>query len=152
MPHLVSQALSLHHVLCCGCCRCMAMVGIVLQLHLLRGHGGCHCTVLCHGQGCCMVMVGVVVPCYVTVMMGVSCDVMSQSQLLHCMVVLWSQSLHCVWCHGHGHCTACGVIGIMGVTLHGVTGITLHLVSQSWSLHCVVLWLWWLSSCLMGLW
>ncbi len=61
-------------------------------------------------------------------------------------VVLWA--LHHVWCHRH--CTACGVVGVMGVTLCGVTGITPHLVLQSWLLCHVVLWLWWLSLRHMG--
>ncbi len=42
-------------------------------------------------------------------------------------VVLQSPSLCCVWCCGHCLCAAW--------------------VSQSWSSHHVVLWLWWLSSC-----
>jgi hypothetical protein len=48
------------------------MVGVVLQLHLLHGYGGCCHTVLYCGQGCCVVTVGVVAPCHVTVAMGVT--------------------------------------------------------------------------------
>jgi hypothetical protein len=50
----------------------MAMVGVVLQLHLLRGCGGCCHTVLYCDQGCCVVTVGVVALCHVTVTMGVT--------------------------------------------------------------------------------
>jgi hypothetical protein len=48
MPHVMSRVLSLcGHVLCHGCCRYVAMVGIVLRSHLLRGCGGCHHAVFC---------------------------------------------------------------------------------------------------------
>ena len=104
----------------------MAVVGIVLRSHLLRGRGGCRRAVLCCGWGCCVVTVGVVTPCCVVVVMGVSHNVMSQSRLLRCMVVSWSRSLHRMWCCGH--CTMCGV-----------TGIAPHVVSWvSWASHCVV--------------
>ncbi len=170
------QALSSRHILCCRCCHCVAVVGIVLWSCLLHGCSGCYCAVLCCGWGCCMVVVGVVMPCCVAVVMGVSCDMMSQLRLLRCMVVLWlwllhhmwcrrhcttcgvvgvalcvvSWVLHCMWCHGC--CTTCGVVGVTGITLRGVAGIALHLVLRSQSLCRMVLWLWWLSSCRMGLW
>ena len=84
---IMSKALLSCHAWCHECCHCMAVVGVMLQSHLLSGHGGCHHTMLCHGHGC-WVMVGVITLCCVTVRMGVSCYMMSQSQLLCCMVVL----------------------------------------------------------------
>ena len=47
VPHVMSQALSSHHILCHECCHCVAMVGVVLQLYLLCGCGECHCAVFC---------------------------------------------------------------------------------------------------------
>jgi len=52
-------------------------------------------------------MVGVVAPCCVVVAMGVSHHVVLQLQVSHHM-----------WCHGHH--TVYGVVGVMGITPHGV--------------------------------
>ncbi len=97
---MASKALSLCHAWCHGRCHCVAVVGVVLRSCLLHGHSGCHCAMLCCGCSC-WVVVGVIAPCCVAVAMGVSCHMVLQLQLLHCMVVPWLQSSHHVWCRGH---------------------------------------------------
>src|SRR6266851_1420730 len=86
---MVSKVLPSCHVWCCGCCHCVAVVGIVLWSRLLRGHSGCRHTVWCCGCGChtaCGV-VGVA-PCMVLWVLWVSHHVVLWSWwlLLHRMV------------------------------------------------------------------
>ena len=51
---------SSHRILCCGCCRCVATVGVVLRSRLLRHRGVCRRVASCRGRGCCVGVVGVV--------------------------------------------------------------------------------------------
>jgi len=96
-PRIVSKALLSHHTWYCRHYYCVAMVGIMLQLHLLYGHGGYCCAMLCYGHDGCVTPQGVAVA--VVVLHGG----VIVTGIAPCVV---SQASHHVWCHGcHGHHT-----------------------------------------------
>ena len=125
------------HVLCHGCCRCMAMVGTMLQLHLLCGHGVCRRTTFCVtgtvivwprwasccGCICCVAAVYVVVPHFV----------------LHGAVVAWPWWVSCC---GHVCCMAavCVImphIVLRVLSLHSCGGRHVAVAFVAW-LQCVL--------------
>jgi hypothetical protein len=73
VPRIMSRALSLRRVLCHGHYHCVAVVGVMLWLHLLRGCGGCCHAVFCvtgtviawlRWASCRMAAVGVTLRCH----------------------------------------------------------------------------------------
>jgi hypothetical protein len=109
-PHMVSKAVSSCHMWCRGQCRhatCDVMGGVVGGVVAWPWWVSSCC--MCRG-GCC----------HVAVMMGVSHHVVSQSWLLHCIVVSWLQSLHYMWCRSHSHCAmwCCGHGGCCHTAWH----------------------------------
>src|SRR6266851_4107254 len=102
---MVSKVLSSCHVWCCGCCHCVAVVGIVLWSHLLRGHSGCCHTVLCCGGHCrtmlCRGHNGCVMPGGVVVVVVTPHVVLWASHHVWCCRCY---GCHTMWCCSHGGC------------------------------------------------